>query len=339
MKIDFLTNDGSPLGVTPKSIWGDGKRVGVGGSELAMLTMCELWGNRGDEVTLYNNPDEQVESSFKQLPIEAFEPRDERDILIIFRSPNHRIRNAKGKKIWWSCDQYTIGDFRQFSHQVDEIVCISPFHEKHFQSAYGIQNAHVIDIPVRLDDFEREDVQAEKVSGRCIFTSVPDRGLYELSQIWNNLVMAFPHLSLSITSDYRLWNVPNANNAQHRMNFLGKKNVHFLGALPRNEYLKELNRAEYLIYPCNYDELFCVSVAEAQVAGVWPITTEKGALATTNMGTFAPMGDVRQFYNVVKQVIGDVGHKGFWSEELARNTRERFSPEKALTNWDEVFNA
>ena len=38
--IHVLANDGSPLGVTEKSIFGEDGRVGVGGAELALLTMC-----------------------------------------------------------------------------------------------------------------------------------------------------------------------------------------------------------------------------------------------------------------------------------------------------------
>ncbi len=37
-----------------------------------------------------------------------------------------------------------------------------------------------------------------------------------------------------------------------------------------------------MTYPCTYEELFCISAAECQVAGALPVTTETGALATTN---------------------------------------------------------
>ena len=41
MKIEILCRDGSPLGVTEKSINGDDGRLGVGGAELALLTLCK----------------------------------------------------------------------------------------------------------------------------------------------------------------------------------------------------------------------------------------------------------------------------------------------------------
>ena len=96
--IHFLTNDGSPLGPTSKTIWGDHQRIGLGGAEIAMITLCEEWTKAGHEVVLYNNPWETNASPFEQRSIDSFRPEDDRDILIIFRSPNHRVGNAVGQK-------------------------------------------------------------------------------------------------------------------------------------------------------------------------------------------------------------------------------------------------
>ena len=125
-KIHVLCRDGSPLGVTERTMRGEDGRLGVGGAELALLTMCSAWRFYGNDVTLYNDPKEIGASSFRQLPLSDFNPHDDRDILIVFRSPNPLASESKGKKIWWSCDSYTIDDFRAFRSQVDKVVCISP---------------------------------------------------------------------------------------------------------------------------------------------------------------------------------------------------------------------
>jgi hypothetical protein len=149
LKIDVLCNDGSPLGVTEATIEGTDGRMGVGGAELALLTMCRAWQFYGNTVTLYNNPNNPLASSFRQLSIADFNPQDDRDILIIFRSPNEKSRDAKGKKIWWSCDQQTVGDFRALANEVSKVVTISPRHNKFFKDMYGITNSICIDLPVR----------------------------------------------------------------------------------------------------------------------------------------------------------------------------------------------
>ena len=95
MIIHLLCRDGSPLGCTSRDIYGEGQRgIGVGGSELALLTMCEEWTKAGHEVVLYNNPLELNASSFEQRHVKWYRPKDERDVLIVFRTPQKNIQGS-----------------------------------------------------------------------------------------------------------------------------------------------------------------------------------------------------------------------------------------------------
>lgn len=343
MKIDILCNDGSPLGITMKTLWGDEFQVGCGGAEYALLTMCEAWNNTGHDVVLYNNPRKPNESPFEQRPIDQFNPNNPRDILIVFRSPNIRsIPVTNCLKIWWSTDQYTIGDFSNFSKQVDKIVCISSHHSEYFAHTYGIQNAHVIDIPVRTQDYENKNI--EKIRNRFIFTSVPDRGLDNLLRMWQGLKRSIPDASLVITSDYRLWGVGEARNEQHRVRWLSKEDVEFLGAVPRKRLIEEQLKAEIMLYPCNYEELFCIAVAEAQVAGVYPITSAIGALKTTNMGTvlYVDADNLHNDISFLEKLFGLVTDRNeFLSEQerVQHLATKRFNINNILAQWEsKIFN-
>jgi len=340
-KIDIIANDGSPLGVTEKSLSGEDGRLGVGGAELALLTLCRAWTMYGNDVTLYNNPNEGGASMFKQKTLAEFNPAEPRDILIIFRSPNERIVNAVGKKVWFSCDQYTIGDFRAYAPRVDKIVCISKFHQNYFNSMYGITNTTVIDLPVRT--WEYPSKLAPKVPHRCIFTSIPDRGLVPLQAAWAKINAEIPDASLVITSDWRLWSAdadPNLTQA-YRLAFARNTQVTYMGAVKRADLIKVQVDAELHLYPCIYDELFCIAVAESQVAGTLPITSMFGSLPTTNM---------------VRPIAGNP-HTPEWIDLFVRNAvelmtdpklkekqehtmevaRKRFSVETILPQWEEVF--
>lgn len=338
MKIDVICNDGSPLGTHLRDLYGDDNRVGVGGAELALHTMCEAWHKQGYSVRLYNNPTHPHGSPYEQYSVNMFDPNDNRDILIIFRSPNHRITNAKGLKIWWSTDQYTIGNFRDFAKQVDKIITISNFHSNYFLERYGIENTITIDLPVRTSDYTN---YVEKVPNRLIFCSVPDRGLDELAQIYPMIKKEIPELSLTITSDYRLWGVPNARNERFISKFLGMDGVKFMGAIKRKEMVKEQLLAQVQAYPCTYEELFCYSVAECQIAGAYPITSIIGALQTTNMGTQIG-GDVhgREWKNLfAEKVIETLLDKALPEKQndVIQMARSRFSLDKILDKWETVF--
>lgn len=338
LKIDVICNDGSPLGVVFADVYGENGRVGIGGAELALMTICDEWQKFGHQVRLYNNPTNPEGSSFKQYPIDSFSPQDNRDVLIIFRSPNARIKNARGLKIWWSCDQYTVGSFKEFSTQVDKIVTISPFHATHFETTYGIQNTVTIDLPIRLDDYSQK---IDKIPNRLIFCSVPDRGLEILADCYDSIKEEIPDLSLVITSDYRLWGVDGARNERFVSKFLGKDGVKFLGALPRRDMVMEQLRAQVQAYPCTYDELFCYAVAECQIAGALPITTDLGALATTNMGIQISGNPNDRLW---KSAFVDMIIQNLKSEDLPNIQSkvqemaiERFSLNRILGAWENIL--
>lgn len=342
MKIDILCNDGSPIGVTVKDIWGKGRRgIGVGGAELALLTMCEEWYKRGYEVTLYNNPLEANASPFEQRPINTFDRNASRDVLIVFRSPNPRAYNAKGYHVWWSCDQYTRGNFRAFGMAMEKIVTISPFHARFFAEHYGLDGERVVDIdlPVRVEDYDARSEGVERQPYKVIFTSVPDRGLRYLADMWPQLVARFPELSLTITSDYRLWGAAPLNQ-QHIRRWMRHKNIRYLGAIPREQLLVEQLSADVHLYPCSYEELFCISVAESSVAGTFPVSSTVGALATTNMGVRVEghpqdAGFAERFIKAVEQLLADRERLESNRIELMDMARRRFHPGRIVEQWEE----
>lgn len=341
MKIEMLCNDGSPLGVTAKTLWGLDDHVGVGGSEYLMITLCEEWRKHGHDVILYNNPRERNASCFEQRNINEFDPAANRDVLINFRSPNPLTLQVRGcLKVWLSTDQMSVGDYRAFSGQVDKIVCISQRHVDYFRQTYGIENAIYIDIPVRLEDFGTPE---DKINNRIIFTSVPARGLDNMFRIFPKILKEVPDASLVVTSDYRLWGV-GPGNEQFILKGRNIPNIEYLGAVNRGRLLVEQLKAELFLYPSNYDELFCVACSEAQAAGCFPITSATGALPTTNMGVCISLdaNDQRNDFVFAEQAVAFL--KNHTKDKLIEGIRamawDRFNPEKILGKWNEkVFNS
>jgi len=288
-KIDLLATHGSPLGVTPPDIYGHG----VGGAELAMMTLMQTFAERGHQVRVFNDPKKPGEyDGVQYLFRNQFKPKDKRDVLIPFRQPNALVkasRAAKGK-FWWSTDQYTIGDYAKFSKVVDFCVTISPHHTEYHKNRYGIPDEKIghIDLGVRLADY---DIKVDKVPGRMIFCSVPARGLMILHSAWPLIRRKAPKATLVITSDYALWGAGGGGTAKWRIHWVGMEGVNYVGNVPRRELIKYQLEAEVLPYTCTYDELFCLSVAECQVAGAMPVTTDASALKTTNQFGIKVSGD------------------------------------------------
>lgn len=340
MNIDILASDGSQRLVTSKTVWGDRWQIGVGGAELALLTMCEEWTRRGDTVRLYNDPREPNEM-FEQFPIQAFNPHDRsRDVLVVFRSPNPKAIVAQGKKVWWSCDQFTQGSFQRFAPNMDKIVVISHFHARYFQDTYAIRNTIVSDLPVRVHDYPAQ--RPEKVQHRFLFSSVPDRGLDQLWRMWPLIRREIPDAEVVITSDYRLWGTSAPMNERYRVRWMAHDGFTFLGAVKRERLIQEQLQAQVMVYPCIYDELFCIAVSEAQYAGVYPLTTDTGALATTNMGTVVNWDarDARGDTMFVELLVKTLNDPNFaeMAQAIQNRAAVRFHPDTILNHWDrEVF--
>ena len=338
MIIHIYCSDGSPLGVTSKTIWGDAHQMGIGGAELALLTLCEEWTKVGHEVVLYNNPKEANASPFDQRSQNEFNPNDDRDVIIIFRTPNPRIIGDKGLKVWWSTDQYTSQPFADFAPMVDKIVCISPFHAEYFATTYGITDTTVIDLPVRVDDYKDKNI--DKVPNRLIFNSIPDRGLENLWRMWGKLRQEIPDISLVVTSDYRLWGAAAAGNERHKMRWLVHDGVEFIGAVPRARLIAEELKAQINLYVANYEELFCIAVAENQFAGAYPITSAIGALRTTNMGKIFdvdpndPRNDVH-FVEATVELLNAQNVLTTLQWQVQDDAEKRFAPKEILKQWDE----
>ncbi len=366
LKIDIYCRDGSPLKITPPMIYGRG----VGGAELSMMTWAETMAARGHQVRVYNNPDTAGDyDDVSYLPQDDFEPRYNRDVLIVYRSPTPDVKNIRSRvKIHWSTDQYTMGNYAtDIVPFVDKVICISPYHMADYQSRLvealssgkwpmenwspdwevvkdNAVNAPLdkithIDLGVRLQDYPLE---MEKVLNRFIFCSVPDRGLTVIRQIWPQIKEALPDATLVITSDYRLWG-SHPGNSTHRLNLLGCDGIVFLGAIERHELARHQAQAQTHLFPCLYKELFCISAAECQAVGAYPITPDIGALQTTNEWGTILQGDAmdpawqKMYIDIVIAMALDQDRLKELQLASIKGARQRFDWERICDEWEGVI--
>lgn len=343
LEIHLLCNDGSPMGITPLDIEGRG----VGGAELSMMTLMEVFAKRGHEVRVFNDPSKPGEyGGVQYLPVRAYNDRTPRDALIVFRSPNKRYHPDQMpktvRKIWWSTDQYTIGSFKELAGQVDYVVTISPFHSNYHHQRYQIafDKMGYIDLGVRTWEYQDE---VEKIEGRLIFCSIPDRGLPILHAAWPLIKRDAPMATLAITSDYTLWGT-GPNNAAHRLSWAGADDVQFLGKVPRSRLVKLQQQAEIMAYPSVYEELFCISAAECQVAGAMPITSDVGALLSTNeFGIIIPGSPKMASWvdafasRIVSLLTTEKEYLQTRQDSMRLGARQRFDWDVIADRWEELF--
>lgn len=343
MRVNFLCPNGSPTRVTPDLIY----TRGVGGAELALMSLAEELANQGLDVSVFNNPDKPgVYNGVAYDYLSRYEPMPA-DVVVLFRVPFEPIQSMRvRKKVFWSCDQFTEGNYRRDVFPfVDKIVCISPRHVDYFNERYNSDGFYTdkitsYDLGVRVEDYDVYP-PVERVRNRMIYCSAPDRGLERVKAIWPEIKAKVPSAELYVTFDYRMWGAD-----QPHINRWNAEGVYHIGAVSRDELVKLQLSSDLQLYPCTYDELFCLAVAECQTAGAVPITSRAGAIDTTNEFGYIFgakdenylsqewLNDYKEF--VLLALMDPEMHYSILDrprEQIMKLARERFSWPTIAQNW------
>jgi len=141
-----------------------------------------------------------------------------------------------------------------------------------------------------------EGVIKQKVPGRVIYCSSPDRGLHWLLQEWPAIKHAVPHAHLRIFYRLEPWlrgfdNTPyfppieplrrRAIYIEEALERLKGYDIEVVGSVSRNRIAQEMREAEVLAYPCDtvsWSEGFSCSTMEACGYGCAPVITDCDAL-------------------------------------------------------------
>lgn len=346
MRIDIYTVNGSPSGVTPHEIeW-----PGVGGAELHLLRWAENMGKRGHIIRIYNDPRlpyNQGGVSFRNR--REYIPQDERDILITFRGYNPIVENSRYRlHIGWTVDQYTNLEYpydKYWYPSVWKMVGISDFNRRDHIKRYGITSDRfeVIDIGSDVSEYSG---QIKKTPLSFIFSSVPHRGLAQMFRLWPTIKRNFPGATLTVTSDYGLWNGgADAGNSEFKQMARGLEGVKFVGRVPREELIEIQKKTQFHVYPCIYDENFCISIAESQMAGTICVTPAIGALETTNFTGYVLYNhepDTEKFNDAVMNIISEHAFGTNYemlenASRIQQNAFNRFGWDSICQEWENLF--
>lgn len=142
----------------------------------------------------------------------------------------------------------------------------------------------------------------EKVPGRCIFASSPDRGLHVALEQWGRIRAAVPHATLRVfyhALDAWIADIPNreksplwtdrehARRAAICRDLVGQPGVEVVGSVSRRRMAREYAEAEALLGPTDtisFTEGFAVAVLEGCVSGAVPCLTSCDALGEIYAG-------------------------------------------------------
>jgi len=234
-----------------------------------------------------------------------------------------------------------------FKHpKLKAIIGVSKFHanilkenaSKLFNYTPQEANTYIrsIDNAIDLDDYtEWKNVPIEidtdnKVKGRVIWSSSPDRGLEMILRNWSDWKAKRPDLSLVVCSP------PYSVNWLDKKLLDGLKDVEWKANLCPLDLKREIAKAEYWIYCSDYVETYCISALEMMMGKVKIMTTGTG-----NIMSLIGSGDRGEICtmdpdSVINDLLNDTNKPLY-------NTRQTNKVNKALRwakneNWDNRVN-
>lgn len=201
----------------------------------------------------------------------------------------------------------------------------------------------------------------QKVPGRVVWTSSPDRGLHWLLQEWPMIKAAVPHASLRVFYRLKPWldhfrAPPTLQEAsiqeQHRralyieaaMPRLANMGVEFFDSVSRVQIAQEVAAAECFAYSADtviWSEGFSCSTVESCAARACPIITNVDAFPEIYGGTL-PMVDLPlsknapKFRELVIRALTDIDFRNGVNQK-ARELAEKFTWRKATERMCQVL--
>jgi glycosyltransferase involved in cell wall biosynthesis len=124
--------------------------------------------------------------------------------------------------------------------------------------------------------------EIKKVKNQAIYCSAPDRGLKLLLDIWPEIKERVSDAKLVVTGSFALWGVSDEENNRIFKEIYDKvsnlKDVTIFQRLSKHELAKLQAESEVMLYPTDFNEMFCISALECFAVGTPIISSKKAAM-------------------------------------------------------------
>ena len=263
---------------------------GLGGGEESLVLWTAALAHRGHRPRVYHNGPSAgaciQNGGVAFLPHSAFDPFEHRDVMVSWKSHHPwRVGTLADLRIHWSSDVEPAWP-SELAGQVDAFITFSPFHR---ESMPWLPASQTLVIPLGVDLGHLQRHISERISGRAIYASSPDRGLELLLRDWPRLRAAHPGLRLDVHYGWKQFMActvgnPRAVEFRSRMDrLLIQEGVRYRGAVSRDDMARAYWEAEYWMLPLQKaeSELFCLNAVKAMHCGAVGVVNRIGALRHT----------------------------------------------------------
>lgn len=269
--------------------------------------------------------------------LEEFSKKNQIEAMIVSRYLFYLLdfdpKKIAKKTFFWSHDlylsQYVQGKelpnlgkdlLKKNISKIDGFICLSNWHKKEFLDTYEFiepKKVFVIGNAINLKDFEGEVIKDES---RFVWFQHPDRGLFELIDLFPSIREIIPDATLYIYGGEEYFE-------EHQIQIQDylQDHMYYGGKLDNKHLIREIKKATYWFYPLNMYETYCIAALEAQLAGLM-------CIATNNSGLKETISDRGILFDTYKEALSAI-KKVHFDEELRRDYVKKAKDFAMLQTW------
>jgi len=168
-----------------------------------------------------------------------------------------------------------------------QIFVLTEWHKTYFTSTFPSLESYVSPMHYGIDYPESAVGQPNpKRWSRFIYSSFPNRGLLPLLQMWPRIRQRIPDATLDLYVDLsHQWtnqNFPDLVKAiRDQLRALDGQGIVMHGWVSKADLYKGWKQADIWLYPCTFQETFCLTALEAAASHTLAITSDLAALRDT----------------------------------------------------------
>jgi GR25 family glycosyltransferase involved in LPS biosynthesis len=148
-------------------------------------------------------------------------------------------------------------------NKIDCCVCLTKWQKTEYQKLYPNLKYVIINNGIPIDLFPQKKY---KVKSSFIYTSGSVRGLKRLLELWPEITQLLPDSTLNIASYENFPNNELDNELEKVINTFG--NVFHLGKLNQQKLYTLMDKTEFWLYPCSFNETSCITAMEMMMSEV-----------------------------------------------------------------------
>ena len=192
------------------------------------------------------------------------------------------IKSKKTRNILWVHD-YSPPKINL--EMIDNIVFLSEIHKAGIIECYDIsvrdsieKISVVIPTGVFVNETKKSECFRTRIKYRCVYLNNHAYGLEILLDAWYKIKEKIPSATLHIFHNSETWGIKSKDEEQkllQKINSMRVKGVSLQNSNNQTNLHSEFKKSEFWLYPCIYEEPYCIQGVQAVKDGVIPIVSDQ----------------------------------------------------------------